>query len=146
MKKIIICFCITIQSLFSQIELQKEEFIGNTYRLNFSNRGYSYSIDVKSRRISFNDIHGEGKPSSFALPQKEIFIAIPPSQNPKFSFSVKNQNTINGGQLSDIGIGLRIALDRTAFANMLHVDLAMPLNRAPGIKPVQFLIKSEFSF
>ncbi len=58
----------------------------------------------------------------------------------------QNQNTINGGQLSDIGIGLRIALDRTAFANMLHVDLAMPLNRAPGIKPVQFLIKSEFSF
>ncbi len=58
----------------------------------------------------------------------------------------QNQNAVNGGQLSDIGIGLRIALDRTAFANMLHLDLAMPLNRAPGIKPVQFLIKSEASF
>lgn len=57
-----------------------------------------------------------------------------------------NQNKVNGGQLSDIGIGLRVALDRTAFANMLHVDLAAPLNRAPGIKPLQFLVKSEFSF
>lgn len=57
-----------------------------------------------------------------------------------------NQNKVNGGQLSDVGIGLRIALDRTAFANMLHADLAAPLNRASGIKPLQFLLKSEFSF
>ena len=57
-----------------------------------------------------------------------------------------NQNRVNGGQLSDVGIGLRVALDRTAFANMLHVDLAAPLNRASGIKPLQFLVKSEFSF
>ncbi len=57
-----------------------------------------------------------------------------------------NQNKVNGGQLSDIGIGLRVALDRTAFANMLHLDLAAPLNRAAGNKPLQFLVKSEFSF
>jgi len=57
-----------------------------------------------------------------------------------------NQNKVNGRQLSDVGIGLRVVLDRTAFANMLHVDLAAPLNRAPGIKPLQFLVKSEFSF
>ena len=57
-----------------------------------------------------------------------------------------NQNTINGGTLSDVGVGLRIALDRAAFANVLHADIAAPLNRAPGVKPVQFLVKTEFSF
>lgn len=57
-----------------------------------------------------------------------------------------NQNTINGGTLSDVGMGLRIALDRAAFANVLHADIAVPLNRAPGVKPVQFLVKTEYSF
>ena len=57
-----------------------------------------------------------------------------------------NQNTVNGGMLADVGLGLRIALDRAAFANVLHADIAVPLNRAPGIKPLQFLVKTEFSF
>ena len=57
-----------------------------------------------------------------------------------------NQNTINGGMLADVGVGLRIALDRAAFANVLHVDLAVPLKRAADIKPVQFVVKTEFSF
>ena len=58
----------------------------------------------------------------------------------------QNQNTINGGWLSDVGIGLRVAVDRAAFDNVLHLDLAVPLNRAAGIKPVQFLVKTEFAF
>jgi len=57
-----------------------------------------------------------------------------------------NQNTVNGGWLSDAGIGLRIALDRAAFANVLHADLAMPLRRQANIKAVQFLLKTELSF
>ncbi len=57
-----------------------------------------------------------------------------------------NQNLDNGGWLSDVGIGLRIALDRAAFANVLHVDIAAPLNRAADVKPIQFLVKTEFSF
>ena len=57
-----------------------------------------------------------------------------------------NQNTVNGGTLADVGVGLRIALDRAAFANVLHVDLAAPLKRAGDIKPVQFVVKTEFSF
>lgn len=57
-----------------------------------------------------------------------------------------NQNLVNGGWLADAGVGLRIASDRTAFANVLHLDVAVPLRRAPGIKPVQFLVKTELSF
>ena len=57
-----------------------------------------------------------------------------------------NQNTVNGGWLADVGAGLRLALDRTARANVLHLDVAVPLSRAPGIKSVQFLVKTELAF
>ena len=57
-----------------------------------------------------------------------------------------NQNTVNPGTLANVGAGLRLALDRAAFANVLHVDLAVPLKRAPGIKSTQFNVKTEFSF
>ena len=57
-----------------------------------------------------------------------------------------NQNTSNPGWLSDVGVGLRIALDRAAFANVLHADIAVPLNRTPGIKSVQFVVKTEVTF
>lgn len=57
-----------------------------------------------------------------------------------------NQNLENGGWLSDVGIGLRLSVDRAAFANVLHVDLAFPLNRTPGIDAVQFVVKSHLTF
>jgi hypothetical protein len=57
-----------------------------------------------------------------------------------------NQNTVNGGWLSDVGVGLRLAFDRTARANVLHMDIAVPLNRTPEIKAVQFLVKTEATF
>lgn len=57
-----------------------------------------------------------------------------------------NENTIRSGWLSDAGIGLRIALDRAAFANVLHADIAVPLNRPAGIKSVQWLVKTELTF
>jgi hypothetical protein len=57
-----------------------------------------------------------------------------------------NQNAINGGWLADAGVGLRIAVDRAAFANMLHLDVATPLQRQGDIKSVQFLVKTELSF
>ena len=57
-----------------------------------------------------------------------------------------NQNVENGGWLADVGIGLRLSVDRAAFANVLHVDLAFPLNRTPGIDAVQFVVKSHLTF
>src|SRR5205085_6052649 len=38
-----------------------------------------------------------------------------------------NQNTVNGSWLSDAGVGLRVALDRAAFGNVLHADVAVPM-------------------
>ena len=57
-----------------------------------------------------------------------------------------NPNTVNGGWLSDAGVGLRLAIDRASFGNVLHVDIATPLNRVPGIKPVQLLVKTQLTF
>lgn len=57
-----------------------------------------------------------------------------------------NKNLANPGWLGDAGIGLRVALDRAAYANVLHADIAVPLNRAPGIKSVQFVVKTEVTF
>ena len=47
--------------------------------------------------------------------------------------------------LSDVGIGLRILSTRSSFGNVLHVDLAFPLNRDPNIKSFQFLVQTKLS-
>lgn len=55
-------------------------------------------------------------------------------------------NPGNPGWLSDVGMGLRIVSARSAFSNVLHVDIAVPLNTTPDIKRVQFLVKTKTSF
>jgi len=57
-----------------------------------------------------------------------------------------NMNTINPGWLSNAGFGLRIVSARAAFSNVLHVDIAFPLNATPDVKRVQFLVKTKTSF
>lgn len=57
-----------------------------------------------------------------------------------------NQNTVNPGWLANAGVGLRLAVDRTAFANVLHIDAAVPLNRAAGIRNVEFVVRSRVTF
>ena len=56
------------------------------------------------------------------------------------------QNMANSGWLSDAGFGLRLLSARSAFGNVLHADVAFPLNHDPNIKSVQFLLKSKVSF
>jgi outer membrane protein assembly factor BamA len=55
-------------------------------------------------------------------------------------------NTVNPGGLSDAGFGLRIVSSRAAFSNVLHIDIAFPLNATADISKVQFLVKSKTSF
>ena len=50
------------------------------------------------------------------------------------------------GLLSDVGVGLRIGNARIGLGNVLHIDLAVPLSRHPGIDSVQFLVESRHSF
>ncbi|KQV86736.1 BamA/TamA family outer membrane protein [Rhizobacter sp. Root1221] len=55
-------------------------------------------------------------------------------------------NTVNPGWLADVGVGLRIVSSRAAFSNVLHIDVAVPLNTAPDMRKVQFLVKTKTSF
>jgi hypothetical protein len=55
-------------------------------------------------------------------------------------------NVQDPGWLGDVGVGLRFVNTRAAFSNVLHVDLAFPLNPYTGIRRVQFLVKTKASF
>jgi len=50
------------------------------------------------------------------------------------------------GWLSDVGVGLRLAPSRTSHANVIRLDLAVPLQRDPAIASVQYLVTTATSF
>lgn len=58
----------------------------------------------------------------------------------------ENQNTVNSGWLRDVGFGLRLLSARTSKGNVLHADVAFPLDRDPSIDSVQFLVKTQVAF
>jgi outer membrane protein assembly factor BamA len=57
-----------------------------------------------------------------------------------------NVNAVNPGWLRNAGVGLRIVSVRSAFSNVLHVDLAFPIDATNDIKKVQFNVKTKTSF
>jgi outer membrane protein assembly factor BamA len=50
------------------------------------------------------------------------------------------------GLLKDVGFGLRLGNSRTGLGNVLHIDVAFPLNNINGIQRVQFLVQTMQSF
>ena len=56
-----------------------------------------------------------------------------------------NPNTVNSGWLNDVGFGLRLLTDRSSRGNVLHLDVAFPLNREPGIPNVQYLVYTKIA-
>jgi hypothetical protein len=57
-----------------------------------------------------------------------------------------NANLLNPGWLGDAGFGLRIVSARAAFSNVLHIDIAFPVNATADVSKVQFLVKTKASF
>ncbi len=57
-----------------------------------------------------------------------------------------NVNLVNPGWLRNAGVGLRIVSVRSAFSNVLHVDLAFPIDATSDIKKVQLNVKTKTSF
>ena len=55
-------------------------------------------------------------------------------------------STPSQGLLKDVGIGLRIANTRSGLGNIIHVDLAFPLDGDPSIDKVQLLIETKERF
>ena len=56
------------------------------------------------------------------------------------------QNIANPGWLRDFGFGLRLLSDRSAFGNVLHLDVAFPIDPDAHIKKTQFLVKTYTTF
>jgi outer membrane protein assembly factor BamA len=50
------------------------------------------------------------------------------------------------GWLADFGFGLRILSARSAFGNVIHIDVAFPAVTGPNIDAAQLVIKSRTSF
>jgi hypothetical protein len=48
--------------------------------------------------------------------------------------------------LADVGFGLRLGNSRSGLGNVLHLDVAFPLNADKSIKNVQFLVETKRSF
>jgi len=55
-------------------------------------------------------------------------------------------DTPNYGLLKDIGIGLRLGNSRSGLGNIIHVDLAFPLDGPSDLKAMQFLIETRKEF
>lgn len=50
------------------------------------------------------------------------------------------------GWLGDVGFGLRLGSSRSAFGNVVHIDLAFPLDRPTNIDSVQLIIETSERF
>ncbi len=50
------------------------------------------------------------------------------------------------GLLKDVGFGLRLGSTRSALGNVLHIDVAFPLDGPQTVDRVQFLVKTKRSF
>lgn len=56
---------------------------------------------------------------------------------------VKSQDP---GVLRNVGVGLRLGMTRSGLGNVIHVDMAFPLDGDPTISRVQFLVTTKQSF
>jgi hypothetical protein len=54
--------------------------------------------------------------------------------------------TPSQGLLRDVGFGLRLGNSRSALGNVLHLDVAFPLDGDSSIRNVQFLVETRKSF
>ena len=50
------------------------------------------------------------------------------------------------GLLRDVGLGLRLGSSRSALGNVLHIDVAFPLDGGADVHSVQYLIETRKSF
>ncbi|MBL8267940.1 BamA/TamA family outer membrane protein [Steroidobacter sp.] len=62
------------------------------------------------------------------------------------SWGQDNYAVAPAGWLKDVGVGLRLGSARSGLGNVLHIDLAMPLDRSNDIQSLQLLIETRKSF
>ena len=118
---------------------------GQTLQLGGDNglRGYPLRYQSGDRRLLFT-VEERGYTDLFIFRLFRIGGAV--FFDTGHAWGGTNVNTVNPGWLRDAGFGLRIVSVRSAFANVLHMDFAFPLDPTADIKKVQFLVKTKASF
>jgi len=62
------------------------------------------------------------------------------------SFGRDPLGTPSQGLLRDVGLGLRLGSSRSALGNVLHIDVAYPLDGDDSVRRIQFLVETKKSF
>jgi hypothetical protein len=62
------------------------------------------------------------------------------------SFGRDPLGTPSQGLLRDVGFGLRLGAARSALGNVLHIDVAYPLDGDSSVRKVQFVVETKKSF
>lgn len=80
--------------MYSQIEIHNEVKSGTTYRLTFLNNGYVYGIDA-TKKISFQGLVDDGDQTSYKLPTRQLFIALPAHNRSPIRFNILRTEKIS---------------------------------------------------
>jgi outer membrane protein assembly factor BamA len=56
------------------------------------------------------------------------------------------QNSVDAGWLQDVGFGLRLSIDRSSSGNVVHLDVAFPIDSEGDIKKAQVVVKTYANF
>jgi len=105
-------------------------------------RGYPRSYQTGDRRVVFNI---EERVYTDWYPFRLIRVGAAAFFDSGRAWDGPGESASSAHWLSDVGFGLRFLSTRSSFGNVLHVDLAFPLNRDPNIKSFQFLVQSKLS-
>jgi outer membrane protein assembly factor BamA len=105
-------------------------------------RGYPRSYQTGDRRVVFNV---EERVYTDWYPFRLIRVGGAVFFDSGRAWDGSGESPSSARWLSNVGFGLRFLSARSSFGNVLHVDLAFPLNRDPNIKSFQFLVQTKLS-
>jgi hypothetical protein len=106
-------------------------------------RGYPLRYQAGERRVLFT---AEARGYTDWYPFRLFRVGAAVFYDHGRAWKGENQNTVNGGWLRDVGFGLRLLSARTSKGNVLHADLAFPLDPDPSIERAQFLVRTKVAF
>jgi outer membrane protein assembly factor BamA len=106
-------------------------------------RGYPLRYQAGERRVLFTV---EARAYSDWYPFRLFRVGGAVFYDTGRAWEGENPNTVNPGWLRDFGFGLRLLSARTSKGNVLHLDVAFPLDPDPSIDKVQFLAKTKVAF
>lgn len=106
-------------------------------------RGYPTNYQLGSRRVLFT---AERRFYSDWYPFRLIRVGGAMFYDIGRAWDGPYENAFSKHWAADLGFGLRLLSARSATGTTLHVDLAFPIEREPGVKAFQFSFQSKTGF